>query len=59
MDVEMPGQHLGGDDVPPDGVVLLVGIGADVPVVRPDQESSVETQNPASGVGQLCPPHWR
>lgn len=35
-DVEMPGQHSTGEDPSPDGVVLLVGIGADVPVVRPD-----------------------
>jgi hypothetical protein len=40
-DVEMPGQHSTGEDPSPDGVVLLVGIGADVPVVSSCTESRV------------------
>ena len=36
----MPGQHSTGEDPSPDGVVLLVGIGADVPVVSPDMQTS-------------------
>jgi hypothetical protein len=38
-DVEMPGQHSTGEDPSPDGVVLLVGIGADVPVVSSSETS--------------------
>jgi hypothetical protein len=49
-DVEMPGQHSTGEDPSPDGVVLLVGIGADVPVVRADCRWAVSD----GAVQKLC-----
>jgi hypothetical protein len=38
-DVELPGQYLAGCEVPPDGIIYLEGVGADVAIVRRNASS--------------------